>query len=269
MKRYGEFLTTDEDRLFVESIRRYIDHEVMPLRTQLDTDHSVFETVYQGLVEMGIQRRGFAERYGGLAIRSAATVCAITEEIARGDSGLALHTLLIPWTMAAAMGGQNQEVMDAFIPMFCDDTPRVGCMAITEPAGGCNVEDGAEKTRTIRTKAVLDGDEWVINGEKMWPSAAGVADVYCVVCTTGDRDGEDNLALIFLSEDCSLHYTTALPLAPRQLEKWQKSLAVLNEESKGSLLCNQEDEDAEFATALHMFQEKYSLEDILTGRSRT
>jgi len=198
MKRYGEFLTSDEDRMFVESIRRYIDQEVMPVRTELDTDYSVFERIYQGLVEMGIQRRGFAERYGGLAIRSAATVCAITEEIARGDSGLALHTLLVPWGMAAAMGGQNKAIMDEFIPMFCDDTPRVACMAITEPAGGCNVEDGAERTKTIRTKARLDGDEWVINGEKMWPSAAGVADVYCVVCATDDHEGEDNLALIYV-----------------------------------------------------------------------
>ncbi len=80
---------------------------------------------------------------------------------------------------------------------------------------------------------------------------------------------QDNLALIFLNKDCSLHYTTALPLAPRQLEKWRKSLAVLNQESEGSLLDSQEDADAEFATALHMFQEQHSLEDILTGRSRT
>ena len=78
---------------------------------------------------------------------------------------------------------------------------------------------------------------------------------------------QDNLAMIFLNEDCSLHYTTALPLAPRELEKWRKSLALLNQESKGSLLDGQD--DAEFDTALHMFQEQYSLEDILTGRFRT
>ena len=201
MKPYGEFLTGEDDRMFVETIRRYIDKEVMPVRNELDSDYSVFERVYQGLVEMGIQRRGFAERYGGLAIRSAVTVCAITEEIARGDSGLALHSLLVPWGMAAAMGGQNKAVMDEFIPMFCDDTARVACMAITEPAGGCNVEDAAEKTRTIRTKARLDGDEWVINGEKMWPSAASVADIYCVVCVTDDADKEDNLALIYVPKD--------------------------------------------------------------------
>lgn len=201
MKRYGEFLTGENDRMFVEAVRRYIDKEVMPVRQAMDTDYSVFEKVYKGLVELGIQRRGFAERYGGLGIRSAVTVCAITEEIARGDAGLALHTLLVPWSLAAAMGARNTVLMDRFIPMFCEDTPRVGCMAITEPAGGCNVEDGGERARTIRTRARREGDEWVINGEKMWPSAAGVADLYCVVCSADDEQDEKSLALIYVPKD--------------------------------------------------------------------
>jgi len=96
MKRYGEFLTSDEDKMFVEAVRKYIDNEVMPVRGALDEDYSVFEKINQGLVNLGIQRRGFAERYGGLGIRSAVTVCAITEEISRGDAGLSLHCLLTP-----------------------------------------------------------------------------------------------------------------------------------------------------------------------------
>ena len=200
MKRYGEFLTSDEDKMFVEAVRKYIDNEVMPVRGALDEDYSVFEKVNQGLVNLGIQRRGFAERYGGLGIRSAVTVCAITEEISRGDAGLSLHCLLTPWSLAVAMGAKNEYLMDKFIPMFATDEPRVGCMAITEPAGGCNVEDGAERARTIRTRARREGDEWVINGEKMWPSAAGVADLYCVVCTTEEDDDEDSLALIYVPD---------------------------------------------------------------------
>jgi alkylation response protein AidB-like acyl-CoA dehydrogenase len=125
MKRYGEFLTAQEDLMFVEAVRKYIDKEVMPVRSALDEDYSVFEKVNRGLVELGIQRRGFAERYGGLGIRSAVTVCAITEEISRGDAGLSLHSLLTPWSLAAAMGARNEFLMDKFIPMFATDTPRV------------------------------------------------------------------------------------------------------------------------------------------------
>lgn len=201
MKRYGTFVTSEEEKLFLSTIRKYVDHEVMPVRLQLDEDYGAFEKAYAGLVKLGVQKRGFAERYGGLGIRSAVTVCAITEELSRGDSGLSLHALIIPWCMAAAMGGRNQVLMDQFIPMFCGDTPRCGCLAITEPAGGCNVEDGAERAMTIRTTARLEGDEWVINGEKMWPSGASIADLYCVICTTDSALGEEGMALIYVPKD--------------------------------------------------------------------
>ncbi len=201
MRRYGSFITSEEDQALLGAIRKYIDKEVMPIRMQLDEDYSAFERAYTGLVKLGIQKRGFSTRYGGLGIRSAPIVCAITEEISRGDSGLSLHALLVPWAMAAAIGAPNKVVMDKFIPMFCGDEPRAACFAITEPAGGCNVEDGAEHGRTIRTTATLEGDEWVINGEKMWPSAASIADLYCVVCTTDAKLKEDGVALIYVPKD--------------------------------------------------------------------
>jgi len=201
MKRYGDFIKSEEEQLILTAIRKYIDEEVMPVRMQMDEDYAVFEKAYAGLVKLGVQKRGFSQRYGGLGIRSAATVCAMTEEISRGDSGLSLHALIIPWCMAAAMGARNTTLMDKFIPMFCEDTPRCGCLAITEPAGGCNVEDAAEHGRTIRTTAKLEGDEWVINGEKVWPSGASIADLYCVVCTTDPKLKEDGLALIYVPKD--------------------------------------------------------------------
>jgi alkylation response protein AidB-like acyl-CoA dehydrogenase len=201
MKRYGEFITSEEDLAFLILIRQYVEKEVMPVRMQLDDDYAVFEKTYEGLVKLGIQKRGFSPDYGGLGIRSGPTVCAISEEISRGDSGLSLHTLIIPWCLAAAMGARNTFLMDKFIPMFCEDTPRCGCMAITEPAGGCNIEDVAEHALTIRTRATLDGDEWVINGEKMWPSGASIADLYCVVCTTDPNLKEEGFALIYVPTD--------------------------------------------------------------------
>jgi alkylation response protein AidB-like acyl-CoA dehydrogenase len=201
MKRYGDFISSEEDQLFLTTVRKYIDKEVMPVRMQLDEDYAVFKKAYGGLVKLGIQKRGFSSRYGGLGIRSATTVCGLTEEISRGDSGLSLHALIIPWCMAAAMGARNTTLMDKFIPMFCGDTPRCGCLAITEPAGGCNIEDAAEHGKTIRTKARLEGDEWVINGEKVWPSGASIADLYCVVCTTDPKQREEGLALIYVPKD--------------------------------------------------------------------
>ena len=171
MKRYGAFITSEQEIAFLETIRKYVNQEIMPVRMQLDEDYTVFEKVYGGLVKLGIQKRGFSPRYGGLGIRSVPTVCAIAEEISRGDSGVSLHALIIPWCLAAAMGAGNTAIMDKYIPMFCEDTPRCACLAITEPAGGCNIEDGAEHGMTVRTTARLDGDEGVSWGGSMWPRA--------------------------------------------------------------------------------------------------
>lgn len=201
MERYGAFISSEEEIALLGSVRRFVEREIMPARAQLDSDRATFDRVYDGLVALGIQKRGFSPRHGGLGIRSAPVVCALTEEIARGDCGIALHSLIAPWCLSAAMGARNTTVTDRFIPMFCEDAARAGCMAITEPAGGCNIEDVAEHGRTVRTIARLDGDEWVINGEKMWPSGAGVADLYCVVCTTDPTLAEESFALIYVPAD--------------------------------------------------------------------
>ena len=198
MHTYGSFITSEEELALLATVRKYVDQEIMPARVRLDEDYTAFEEIYGGLVKLGIQKRGFSERYGGLGIRSAPLVCALTEEISRGDSGVSLHCLIVPWCMAGAMGARNTTLMEKFVPLFCDDTPRCGCLAITEPAGGCNVEDEGEHGLTIRTRAQLEGDEWVINGEKMWPSGAGIADLYCVVCTTDPKLREDGVALIYV-----------------------------------------------------------------------
>ena len=198
MQRYGAFIHDDAELALLDTVRRFVDREIMPVRRALDSDRDACERVYEGLVKLGIQKRGFSERYGGLGIRSAPVVCALTEEIARGDAGVALHSLIPPWCMAAAIGARNNTVVDRFVPMFCEDRPRKGCMAITEPAGGCNIKDAGEHGRTIRTIARPDGDSWVINGQKMWPSGAGEADLYCVVCTTDPDLGTDGVALIYV-----------------------------------------------------------------------
>ena len=201
MDRYGEFITSDEDKILLTTIREYIDKEVMPVRMKIDEDRAVFDKCYEGLVKLGIQKRGYSKRYGGLEIRSAIIVNAITEEIARGDCGLALHTLICPWIMGPAMGARNRTIMDKYMPILCGDKPFTCCMALTEPAGGTNIEDPAQHGGTIQTIARLEGDEWVINGEKMWPSGASIADLYGVVCTTDPSLGEEGVAFIYVPAD--------------------------------------------------------------------
>ena len=77
---------------------------------------------------------------------------------------------------------RNVELCMQFDPKFCGDELHVGCHAMTEPDSGSDIESfGRMGGKTIQATATLDGDEWVISGQKIWPSNPGsVGDLYVV-----------------------------------------------------------------------------------------
>jgi alkylation response protein AidB-like acyl-CoA dehydrogenase len=102
--------------------------------------------------------------------------------------------------------GREQSSAGPFAPEFCGPKLKMGCFAMTEPGGphgggGCDIENPTLHGKKIRTIAKLEGDEWVINGQKMWASNSGEADVYCVLCTTDPKLGDEGIALIYIPAD--------------------------------------------------------------------
>lgn len=208
-EKYPPALASEEGWDIGKSVREFVDEEIMPRRIDLDggpeRDKSLaretFEELHQGLVDLGIQRAFFPEEVGGSGLSSMINNQIIAEELSRGDVGLATHMLIIPWPFLPARILGNETVMEEFGTKFCGDEPLAACMAITEPAGGANIEDPTMHGRTIQTTARREGDEWVINGEKMWPSGTGIAEVYCTVCTLEGEEGDEGIALIFVPKD--------------------------------------------------------------------
>ncbi|MBC2715508.1 MAG: acyl-CoA/acyl-ACP dehydrogenase [Desulfobacteraceae bacterium] len=211
-KKYlGAVDATDEDMRIVSAVREFVDKEIMPYRQDLDGGwhrdeklaKETFERIHQGLVDIGVQRAIYPEKFGGLGVSGFASEM-IYEEISRGDAGIATHMGIINWVMMPAFIAGRMDLLKKFIPIICDDKPHGCCMAITEPSGGANSEDPTQHGRTIKTIAELDGDEWVINGHKIWPSGASVADVaYCSVCTTDPDLGDEGVALIYVPPDAN------------------------------------------------------------------
>jgi len=199
MKRYGNFISEDS-RALLQSTRDFVDKEIMPVRLDLDESREACEKVIKKLVEIGMQRYGLSPKYGGVAIGSAAEYCAVCEELARGDSGIATEMTCPEWLFGPAMRARNKTVVEKFMAPFCSDERHTACFALTEPAGGCNGEDSTQHGMTLRTTAKLDGDEWVINGAKRWPGGASVAEIYGVLCTTDPALGDDGVALIYVPD---------------------------------------------------------------------
>jgi butyryl-CoA dehydrogenase/acyl-CoA dehydrogenase len=203
--RYLDIFLTEQDRVVVDVIRSFVEREIMPVRQQIDddTDHMIIHRILEGLSNLGLMRAGLPQEYGGMAAAGTGppgvTTALVLEEIARGDSGIAVAAAVTAWALMPAIIAENKAVLEMLAGMFSGQEVRLGCFAMTEPAGGCDIENlPALHGRTIQTKAVLDGDEWVINGAKRFPSNAGVADIYCVVCQTDSGLGEEGIALIYV-----------------------------------------------------------------------
>ena len=199
----------NEEIMLRDAVREFVDKEIMPVRQQIDDDkdHVLIRQLLQKLVDLGYLKNLFPEKYGGLGGQgSFLSTCLATEEIARGDAGIAVAIGCCGWALTPAIRANNEAVLEYFAPMFCGEELKIGCFNMTEPGGlngggGCDIENIKLQGRKIFTQAVLDGDEWVLNGEKIWASNSGIADAYCMVCTTDPDLGEDGIALIYVPGD--------------------------------------------------------------------
>jgi alkylation response protein AidB-like acyl-CoA dehydrogenase len=199
---------TDEHRMVADVYRKFVDKEIMPVRHLVDDDkdHKLIKKILQAMTDMGHQKAAFPEEYGGANMTSTLPASIMHEELGRGDSGIGTAATVSTWAFMPAITAGNKAVLDRFAPDFCGTELRMGCFAMTEPGGshgggGCDIENPTMQGKKIRTIAKLEGDEWVINGQKMWGSNAGDADLYCVLCTTDPNLGDEGIALIYVPAD--------------------------------------------------------------------
>lgn len=199
---------TEEHRMVADLYRNFVNKEIMPVRHLIDDDkeHKLIKKILQAMTDIGHQKAAFPAEYGGSDMSSALSAAIMHEELGRGDSGIGTAATVTTWAFMPAITAGNKAVLDRFAPDFCGTDLKMGCFAMTEPGGshgggGCDIENLTLKGKKIRTFARLEGDEWVINGQKMWASNAGDADAYCVLCTTDPNLGDDGIALIYVPAD--------------------------------------------------------------------
>ena len=203
--QYLDVFLKEEDRMAKDMLRGFVEKEIMPLRQKIDDDkeHKIVGKILQRLTDIGIQKGAFPKEYGGGGANSIVSAAIMHEELARGDSGIATSATVTTWAFLPAIIAGNKAVLDHFAPMFCGPDLKMGCFAMTEPGGphgggGCDIENPTLHGKKIRTLARLEGNEWVINGQKAWASNSGVSDAYCVLCTTDPEAGDEGVALIYV-----------------------------------------------------------------------
>ncbi|MCD6493477.1 MAG: acyl-CoA/acyl-ACP dehydrogenase [Archaeoglobaceae archaeon] len=217
--KYPKAFCTDEEIMMAEEIKRFVDNEVMPKRHDLEggwhrDEKKALETLhelYAKCHELGLTKSNLPEEYGGLGL-SPVVRQMINEELARGDIGLATMVGKIHWIVSFMLAAKRDDLLKEFAPYITGDEVWTACVAITEPHGGANIEDPAFEFKTIRTRIKSDGDEWVINGHKIWPGPGGPAERfkskwlkghlgYWTIVTEDPARGVEAAAMVYVPPD--------------------------------------------------------------------
>ncbi len=200
------------DEYLGKIVRNWAEKEVIPYRRRFDEDwkeHHLIEPAFDKLMgEIGLQRVLFPEDLGGWGLGHSNYIGTASfrlfEEVARADSAMAVAFGVVFWPLIMICNEPhvNRRLCEEFAPLFCQTNKAVfAANAMTEPQGGADIENlDIIKGSTIETTAVLEGDEWVINGHKLWPTnSGGISDLFGVVCTAnpGSTDIKD-FAFIFV-----------------------------------------------------------------------
>ncbi|MBN2224212.1 MAG: acyl-CoA dehydrogenase family protein [Deltaproteobacteria bacterium] len=202
-------LFSEGDLTLIDMARQFTQETILPVRQKIDddTEHVIVREILENLAGLGFLRAVWPEEIGGGDVSSALMFTAALEEIARGDAGIATAIgISLGWVFLPAVRAGNEAVINDFGRRCCQDELVIGCFCMTEAGGprgggGCDIENVQLHGTKIGTRARLEGDNWVLEGQKMWASNSGIADLYLVAATTDPAAGDDGIALIYVPAD--------------------------------------------------------------------
>jgi len=162
----------------VSTVRAWVDRDVVPNVARFELSDEFPQAMFDQMCEFGLFGATIQEEYGGLGL-DVTTYARIIEELARGFMSLAgiLNTHKIGVTMITRFGTDEQR--RRLLPRMCDGSFRAA-FSLSEP-------DAGSDTGAIRCRAERDGDEWVINGTKMWVTNGTRASLVMLMARTPDE----------------------------------------------------------------------------------
>jgi len=184
------FELTEEQELIRRTVREFAEKEIAPRARHVDETGEFPTQTFHKMGGLGLMGLPFPEAYGGAEADSISTAIAI-EEVARccGSTALAYAAHLGLGSAPIAMFGTEEQKRRFLAPAAGGE--YLGAFGLTEPQAGSDA--GA-----TRTTAALEGDEWVINGQKMWITNAPVAGHIIVTAVTDKDKGKKGISAIIV-----------------------------------------------------------------------
>ena len=186
---------TDEHDSIRETAAKFVDNEINPFVDQWEED-GIFPAheLFKKLGDLGMLGISKPEKYGGLGLDYSYSIV-FAEEMGRiqtGGVGMGIGIQTDMSTPALAKFGSEELCNEFLVPAISGDA--VTSIAVSEPHAGSDVA-------AIKTEAKKDGDDYVINGTKMWISNSTQADYFCLLANTSEDQRHKNKSLIIVPSD--------------------------------------------------------------------
>ena len=186
---------TDEHESIRETAAKFVDNEINPFVDQWEED-GIFPAheLFKKLGDLGMLGISKPEKYGGLGLDYSYSIV-FAEEMGRiqtGGVGMGIGIQTDMSTPALAKFGSEELCNEFLVPAISGDV--VTSIAVSEPHAGSDVA-------AIKTEAKKNGDDYVINGTKMWISNSTQADYFCLLANTSEGQRHKNKSLIIVPSD--------------------------------------------------------------------
>jgi alkylation response protein AidB-like acyl-CoA dehydrogenase len=187
-----QFGLTEEHRAIREAVRAFGEQEIRPVASEHDENREYPHDLVQQAADLDLLAPGIPEEYGGADMDTLGSLV-VTEELWRADPGIgsAIGSRGFGTQMILEYG--DEWMKEKWLPRVTGGESATAS-AISEPAHGSNVAG-------IETTAERDGDEWVLDGSKMWITNGTVADVAIVMAKTDPAAGHDGITAFLVPTD--------------------------------------------------------------------
>jgi acyl-CoA dehydrogenase len=175
-----DFTLTEEQKACQKLVRNFAQREIVPIAHELDEEQRHSPEIVEKYYAIGLLHHAIPEEYGGAGLGSL-DGCIINEELGAACGGIAAclngNVLgLTPFLIAGSL-----ELKEELLPQHTSG-PNLGAFCLTEADAGSDVA-------SLRTTAVLEGDEYILNGNKRFITNGGVASLYSVFATEDPEMG--------------------------------------------------------------------------------
>lgn len=188
-----DFTLTNEKKLFQKTVREFCEKEIKPIASKIDKEEYFPKDLYKKMGKIGLMGMTVPQKYGGAGIDRISYMIAL-EEISRvcGSTGITIeaHNSL---GLGHIYEKGTEKQRKKYLPTLTTGK-AIAAWALTEPNAGSDAS-------ATQTTAVLDGNEWVINGTKQFITSGDIAEVTTVMAMTDKSQGAKGISAFIVEKD--------------------------------------------------------------------